>query len=115
MRQWVDPEPLLIMPGSYVGFGFGAIQGGLFLPFAKKSGNFDRLVVAEIEPEIIEGVRANKGSYSFNIAHADRVEFVTVDGIEVLNPTLADDREILVHAIAEAGELGNRPAQFSSL
>ena len=112
MRQWVDPEPHLIMTGSYVGFGFGAIQGGLFLPFAKNSGNFDRLVVAEIEPEIIEGVRANKGSYSFNIAHADRVEFVTVDGIEVLNPTLADDREILVHAIAEAGELATALPSF---
>ena len=60
MRQWVDPEPLLIMPGSYVGFGFGAIQGGLFLPFAENSGNFDRLVVAEIEPEIIEGVRQTR-------------------------------------------------------
>ncbi|MEK9773780.1 MAG: hypothetical protein VW576_09485 [Opitutae bacterium] len=100
------------MAGSFVGFGFGAIQGGLFLPFAKKSGNFDRLVVAEIEPEIIEGVRANKGSYSCNVAHADRVEFITMDGVEVLNPTDADDREALVHAIAEAGELATALPSF---
>ncbi len=32
---------------TYVGFGFGAIQAGLFLYEAFQSGNFGRLVVAE--------------------------------------------------------------------
>ena len=59
------------MAGSYVGFGFGAIQGGLFLPAVQSSGNFDRILVAEIDPIIVEGVRANQGSFSCNIAHDD--------------------------------------------
>ena len=75
------------MPRSYVGFGFGAIQTGLFLPVAEKSGNFDRLVVAEIDPSLVQGIRENKGTYSCNIAHSDRVEFITLEGVEILNPT----------------------------
>ena len=100
------------MAGSYVGFGFGAIQGGLFLPAAQASKNFDRLVVAEIEPDIVRGVRANDGSYSCNVAHADRVEFVTVSGVQALNPTDSDDREELVGAIARASELGTALPSF---
>ena len=100
------------MSRSYVGFGFGAIQTGLFLPVAKKSGNFDRLVVAEIDPSLVEGIRENKGTYSCNIAHSDRVEFITLEGVEMLNPTDADDREVLVQAIAEADELGTALPSF---
>ena len=100
------------MAGSYVGFGFGAIQGGLFLPVVHSSGNFDRLSVAEIDPVIVEGVRANKGSFSCNIAHHDRVEFITIEGIDVLNPTVADDREALIQSISEAGEIGSALPSF---
>ena len=100
------------MSRSYVGFGFGAIQTGLFLPVAHKSGNFDRLVIAEIDPVLVEGVRENQGSYSCNIAHSDRVEFITLDGVQMLNPTDADDRESLVQAIAEADELGTALPSF---
>ena len=100
------------MGRSYVGFGFGAIQTGLFLPVAQKSGSFNRLVVAEIDPALVQGVRDNKGSYSCNIAHSDRVEFITLEGVEMLNPTDADDRESLVQAIAEADELGTALPSF---
>jgi len=93
------------MSGVFVGFGFGAIQGGLFLPCADRSGNFNRLVVAEIDEEIVRGIRANQGRYCCNVAHEDRVELVSIDGVEVLNPTHADDRESLVDAIAQATEL----------
>lgn len=100
------------MSRSYVGFGFGAIQTGLFLPVAQKSGNFDRLVIAEIDPALVQGVRENQGMYSCNIAHSDRVEFITLEGVEMLNPTDADDRESLVQAIAEADELGTALPSF---
>jgi len=100
------------MAGSYVGFGFGAIQGGLFLPAVRNSGNFDRILVAEIDPEIVDGVRGNQGIYSCNIAHDDRVEFTTIEDEEVVNPTISDDREILVQAIAEAGEIGSALPSF---
>jgi len=100
------------MQGSYVGFGFGAIQGGLFLPAVKKSGNFRRIIVSEIDRELVEGVKRNGGSYSCNIAHSDHVELLSVDGVEVLDPTVADDREILVSAIAEANEIGSALPSF---
>ena len=38
---------------TFVGFGFGAIQGGLFLYEAFRSGQFRRLVVAEVVPEVV--------------------------------------------------------------
>jgi hypothetical protein len=47
---------------TFVGFGFGAIQGGLFLPEAFASGFFNRLVVSEIDQETVDRVRAGKGS-----------------------------------------------------
>jgi hypothetical protein len=37
---------------TFVGFGFGAIQAGLFLYEAWRSGNFDRLFVAEVIPSM---------------------------------------------------------------
>jgi len=93
------------MSGVFVGFGFGAIQGGLFLPTAQRSGNFDRLVVAEIDQSVVDGVRSNQGRYSCNVAHDDRVELVSMDGVEVLNPLNADDRESLLEAVADSSEL----------
>jgi mannitol-1-phosphate 5-dehydrogenase len=93
------------MSGVFVGFGFGAIQGGLFLPAVQRSGNFDRIIIAEIESDIIEGVRANKGRFACNVAHDDRVELVSVENVEVLNPLDPDNRETLIQAVAEAKEL----------
>ena len=42
---------------TYVGYGFGAIQAGLFMYEAFESGNFGRLVVAEVVPEVVERIR----------------------------------------------------------
>jgi mannitol-1-phosphate 5-dehydrogenase len=91
-------------PRTFVGFGFGAIQAGLFLFEAARSRSFSRLVVAEVVPEVVAAVRAN-GSYALNVAAADGVTRHTVAGIEILNPTVAADRERLVAAVAEAAEI----------
>jgi mannitol-1-phosphate 5-dehydrogenase len=91
---------------TYVGFGFGAIQAGLFLYEAFRSGNFRRLVVAEVLPEVVENLRAAGGMYAVNIAHADRVEPAYVGPVEVFNPASDADRDRLVDAVAEAHEIG---------
>jgi mannitol-1-phosphate 5-dehydrogenase len=91
---------------TYVGIGFGAIQAGLFLYEAWRSGHFDRLVVAEVVPEVVEAIRAAGGSFSINIAHADRIESVTVGPIDIYNPNDDHDREQLIQAIAGAQEIG---------
>ncbi len=95
------------MSGSrtFVGFGFGPIQSGLFLFEAARSGAFRRLVVAEIVPETVEGIRRSGGRYSVNIATACGVETHVVAGVDMLNPTVARDHLALVEAVAEAQEI----------
>lgn len=90
----------------YVGFGFGAIQAGLFLYEAFRSGSFTRFVVAEVMPEVVRNVRHAGGIYGLNIAHEDRMEKAQVGPIEIENPAEAADRERLVTALAQAGEIG---------
>ena len=62
------------MKQTFVGFGFGAIQAGLFLFEAYETGRFDRLVVAEVVPETINKVRQNNGSYWLNVATGKGIE-----------------------------------------
>lgn len=89
---------------TFVGFGFGAIQAGLFLYEAQQSGAFARLVVAEVLPERVRALRATRGYYSVNIAHADRIEVAQVGPVDVYNPNDAEDRTALLHALAAASE-----------
>jgi mannitol-1-phosphate 5-dehydrogenase len=91
---------------TYVGFGFGAIQAGLFLYEAFHSGAFQRLVVAEVLPEVVAAVRRAEGHYTVNIAHSDQVEHAELGPIEIQDPALKPDQERLIHAIAEAQEIG---------
>lgn len=90
---------------TFAGFGFGAIQGGLFLLEAFRSGCFARLVVAEVQPDVVRALRAAGGRYRVNIATPDGLVVQEVSGLEVFNPLVAEDREPLVQALREADEL----------
>lgn len=90
---------------TFVGIGFGAIQGGLFLYEAFRSGNFQRLVVAEVIPEVVAAVRRDGGRYQVNIATAGGLVQATVTGIEIFNPSVPADREQLLIAIRDAREI----------
>ena len=90
---------------TFVGFGFGAIQAGLFLYEAFQSDNFDRYVVAEVLPDVVEGVRQAGGTFRVNIAHADCIEHATVGPIEIENPSVEADRQCLIDASASAEEI----------
>ncbi|MBN1992402.1 MAG: hypothetical protein JW953_06830 [Anaerolineae bacterium] len=90
----------------YVGFGFGAIQAGLFLYEAFGAAAFGRLVVAEVIPEVVDAVRRAGGYFSLNIAHAKRIEQARIGPIEIENPAQAADRQRLMAAIAQAQEIG---------
>lgn len=94
-----------IMSRTFVGFGFGPIQAGLFLYEASRSGNFSRLVAAEVVPEVVEAVR-RRGAFRLNVATAHGIERHEVPNVEVFNPRVAADREALVEAVAEASEIG---------
>lgn len=88
----------------FVGFGFGPIQAGLFLAEAQLAGGFDRLVVAEVVPEVVAAVRA-AGAFTVNIGHADRIEALTVAPVEIYSPLAPAERAVLVDAVAAATEL----------
>ena len=53
------------MSRTFVGFGFGAIQAGLFLPEVQNSENFDRVVVSEIDPVLVAALRESRGEYFY--------------------------------------------------
>lgn len=90
---------------TFVGFGFGPIQSALFLYEAHCSGNFDRYVIAEVDAALVGAVRAAGGRYAINIAHPDRIEKVTVEGVRLCHPAEESDRQELVAAIAAADEM----------
>ena len=90
---------------TFVGFGFGAIQAGLFLYEAFRSGGFARLVVGEVAPDAVEALRRNAGCYAVNVAHADRVEVARVGPVQIENPAAPRDIARLVEAVAEAEEI----------
>ena len=91
---------------TYVGFGFGAIQAGLFLYEAYRSGNFRRLVVAEVLPDLVSNLRRAGGYYTVNVAYPDRIESVRIGPVEINDPSVAADRERQIAALAEAQEIG---------
>src|SRR5262245_43435538 len=90
---------------TFVGLGFGAIQAGLFLQEAHRSGNFRRLVVAEVVPDVVAALRRSGGRFAVNIAHPDRVEQARLGPVEAEDPADPGGRERLVRAIAEASEV----------
>jgi len=90
---------------SFVGFGFGPIQSGLFLFEAWRSGRFDRYTVAEVDAGLVKAVNDNGGRYVLSIAYPDRIEKHVIEGVRMLNPRVAPDREALVAAVREADEL----------
>jgi mannitol-1-phosphate 5-dehydrogenase len=89
----------------FTGFGFGPIQGGLFANEAFQSGNFGRIVIAEIDQKLVDAVRANNGNYFVNVAKTDGIEVVKIDNIELLNPNIKTDRNILLEALSESTEI----------
>jgi mannitol-1-phosphate/altronate dehydrogenase len=99
---------------TFVGFGFGAIQAGLFLYEAFRSGDFKRLVVAYRRPDVIDAVRRNNGMIAVNIAHQNHIETVHFGPVEMLDTHDAADREWLIAAIAEANELATALSSVSN-
>jgi mannitol-1-phosphate 5-dehydrogenase len=90
---------------TFVGFGFGPIQGALFLYEAFRSGNFSRFVISEVDPKIVGAVRSAAGRCTINIALPDRIEQATIPGVELYNPAVPEDRGQILQAISESDEL----------
>ncbi len=93
------------MGKTFVGFGFGPIQSGLFLYEAWQSGNFDRYVVAEVNCELVRALGDNGGAYELNVAGQDHIETHTIEGVELYDPNDQAGRRAIVDAIAQADEI----------
>lgn len=89
----------------FVGFGFGPIQAGLFAYEALRSGTFARVVIAEVDAELVRAVREAGGLCRINVAHPDGITTETVGPVCMLNPAVAEDRRRLIEDIAGADEL----------
>ncbi|MGA2641134.1 MAG: hypothetical protein ABSG21_09550 [Spirochaetia bacterium] len=94
------------MSATFVGFGFGPLQAGLLLFEAVESGSFDRFVVAEVDQGLVDRVRSAGSEVAINIAGRTGIRTRRLRSIEVFNPRVAVDRDAIVSAVAEAGELG---------
>ncbi|MCF7973977.1 MAG: hypothetical protein K9N55_09185 [Phycisphaerae bacterium] len=89
----------------FAGFGFGPIQSGLIVCEAFTSGHFERLAVAEIDAVLVEAIRRNGGSYVVNVAHAQGVESQTIQGVDMYNPLVEQDREAFVDVLSQATDM----------
>ena len=90
--------------GIFTGFGFGAIQAGLFTLEALRENAFEQVAVCEISPALVDRVRENRGLFTVNIAHPDGVETLELGPIDILNPESAADRELIVDKLGRSCE-----------
>ena len=89
----------------FTGFGFGPIQGGLFVNEAFGSRNFSRIVIAEIDQPLVDAIYANNGTYFVNVAKKNGIEVVKVDNVEMLNPNIEKDHNELIEALSQSTEI----------
>jgi mannitol-1-phosphate 5-dehydrogenase len=85
------------------GFGFGPIQSGIFAYEAFRSGNFERIVISEVDETLVEAVTRNGGAFEINVAGPNGIERVRVAGVEMLHPER--DRAKLVEALRQSTEI----------
>jgi mannitol-1-phosphate 5-dehydrogenase len=88
----------------FVGVGLGPIQTGIFLSGAAK-GEFDRIVIAEVDDKIKDAINSSGGEVTINIAADDHVYSESYDKVEVYNPMVEEERTELIKAASEACEL----------
>jgi mannitol-1-phosphate 5-dehydrogenase len=89
----------------FVGFGFGPIQAGLMLCEAQACGAFDDYVIAEVDARLVAAVRAAGGAVTVNVAGADGIRRLRLEGIRIFDPAVPADRAAVVEAVRGADEL----------
>jgi len=90
-----------------VGLGFGAIQSGLFVYEASRTGDYSPPLVVDVRADLIAGLRADGGLLRLNIARADHIDIVEIGPIEVADSTQAPDRALIIETIAKADEFAS--------
>lgn len=93
------------MKKSFLGFGLGAIQSGLMLMEAVKSGNFNRFVISEVNAELVDELKKNGNTIVVNTATKKGIEKFKISNIEVYNPNNPNDLIEIRKAISVADEI----------
>ena len=84
----------------FLGIGAGPIQTGIYVAGAAKGG-FDRIVLADVDTDLVSAIRKS-GSITVNTALADRVITNTYDKVEIYNPNVPEELEILKDIASKA-------------
>jgi len=90
---------------TFLGFGLGAIQSGLMLMEAVKSGNFERFVILEVNEKLVEEIRSNDNSIVLNTATNNGIIKFHISTLEIYNPTDPNDLNEIKNAIFNADEM----------
>jgi mannitol-1-phosphate 5-dehydrogenase len=91
----------------FTGLGFGAIQAGLFVYEAFRTEEYAPPLVVDVRAELVAGVRADSGHYRVNIARAQGVDVATVGPVDIVDSSVAQERQLIVDAIAGADEFAS--------
>ncbi|MGA7723210.1 MAG: hypothetical protein WCA84_18735 [Ignavibacteriaceae bacterium] len=90
---------------TFLGIGLGAVQSGLMLYEAFKSGNFERYVILEVNPEIVSCVKQWNNKIVVNTATKTGIFKTIIPGIEIYNPNDPDHSLAVSAAISGADEM----------
>lgn len=93
------------MKKTFLGFGLGAIQSGLMLMEAVKSGNFERFIILEVNDKLVAEIRKNDNSIVLNTATNNGITNFHIPNIEIYNPTDSNDLDKIGDAIFSADEM----------
>ncbi len=88
-----------------VGLGFGAIQSGLFVYEAHRTGDYAPPLVVDVRADLVAGLRADAGHFRVNIARRDRIDVADVGPLNVADSTVEAEAEQIAQVIASADEL----------
>jgi mannitol-1-phosphate 5-dehydrogenase len=90
---------------TFLGFGLGAVQSGLMLHEAIKSGNFKRYVILEVNDDLVKVIQDANCTININTATENGIIKSKISGFEIYNPQNVTDRRNIESAISEADEM----------
>lgn len=90
---------------TFLGFGLGAIQSGLMLMKAVKSGNFKRYVILEVKERIVAEIRDAGNYVVVNTSTKNGIDKLRIENIEIYNPIDPNDLNKIEDAIYNADEI----------
>lgn len=93
------------MDKTFLGFGLGAIQSGLMLLEAAKSGNFKRFVILEVNDKLVEDIRSSSNSIVINTATKSGIIKFQIKNLEIYDPTDPNDLDNIKDTIFNADEM----------